>query len=137
VRGPGFSFTAPDGWQVKQAPTSVSVAPADDQDTLVAAYTFRTVKAYRPSVWPAASAELDRQAGLLAGELHGRLVSSDTVAVAGNRARQYVFDYGDKRSRITFVLRAPRTEYELLCRWKADAGEPDACSQLPSTFRPA
>jgi hypothetical protein len=137
VRGPGFSLSAPEGWQVQQAPTSVSVAPPGDENTLVAAYSFRTVKPYRSSVWPAASAELDRKAGELARELHGRLVSSETTSVAGNRARQYVLEYGGKRSRITFVLRAPRREYELLCRWKAAANEPDACSRLQSSFKPS
>lgn len=133
VRGNGFAFSAPADWKVTQAPVSVVVSEGG-KDTKVAAYTFRTVKPYRPSLWPRAVAELDRKARALAGKLHGRVISSATTTVAGRRARQYVFEYASKRAKLTFFYKG-RKEYELYCGWKKADGEPSACKILLETFR--
>jgi len=121
---------------VKTSPISAVAAPHGDDATLVAAYMLRTVKPYRASLWKAAAAELDRKTALLATRLHGRVASSSTTTVAESRARQYVFDYGDKRARVTFFFRR-RTEYELYCQWPAKKSEPPACAAQLDSFTPA
>ena len=83
--------------------------------------------------------ELDTVAGRLATRLHGKLVSSKTVDVDGDKVRQYRIAYSsggqDYQQLITFVLRG-KTEYQLLCRWAQSEQEPDACARLVKTFTP-
>ena len=136
VRGDGFSFSAPTDWEVRTSPISILVAPRGDEVTLIGAYSLRTVKFYRPALWPRAAAELNRKATVLAVRLHGRVVSSTTTTVAHSRARQYVFSYTGKRARIIFFYRR-RRQYELYCRWSASQTEPTACSSLARSFTPA
>jgi hypothetical protein len=127
VRGDGFRFEAPSGWEVRG---TVATDGAVDR---VGVSTFRLVKPYRPSLVRAATVELDRVADRLAAELGGRVASRTTVTAARARARSYRIDYDGKTTEVTFVL-SGRTEYQLLCRRRSDAGD-EACRQLVSTFR--
>ncbi|MGH3083087.1 MAG: hypothetical protein ACRDNP_03330, partial [Gaiellaceae bacterium] len=60
------------------------------------------------------------------------------VRIAGLRGRQYGIGYEregvDLRQRLTLLL-SRRTEYQLLCRWQADADMPEACAGLEASFR--
>ena len=48
VRGPGFTFDAPDGREIARTPRSVSVLPADsDSQELESVTIFRLVKPFR------------------------------------------------------------------------------------------
>lgn len=138
VRGNGFAFSAPAGWQVAQSPLGVSVVPEKGSDTTVSVTVFRLVRPFRPGLWTRASRELDGVADRLAGRLQGTVRSRSTVQVGRARARQYELAYERDgtalRQRITFVLHG-RREYELLCRWREADGEPGACGLLTSSFR--
>jgi hypothetical protein len=130
VRGDGFRFEAPGGWEVRRGTGRVQAA--DGHVDLVSVRTFRLVKPYTPQLFPAASTELDRVADQLAQQLKGRVASRRTLTVAGRRSRAYRIDYGDRAQEITFVLEG-RREYQLLCRRDADAGDA-ACRRLVTSF---
>ena len=138
MHGSGFTFSTPVGWEVAQSPTGVSVSPQKGSETTVAVTVFRLVRPFRPALWKRASGELDGVADRLARQLHGTVEKQSTVHVALARARQYELSYErdgtSLRQRITFVLRG-RREYELLCRWPAADGEPDACGLLTTSFK--
>ena len=99
---------------------------------------FPLVRSYRPALFRRVAGELDRTTRQLAERLHGKVEGAKTVTVAGIRSRQYELAFNqdgtDYRQRMTFVLRGS-TEYQLLCRWAASDGEPDACALLTGRFR--
>ncbi|HEY3183329.1 MAG TPA: hypothetical protein VGJ77_10870 [Gaiellaceae bacterium] len=127
VRGDGFRFEAPSGWDVRG---TVATDGAVDR---VGVSRFRLVKPYRPALFEAAAMELDRVADRLAGELGGRVAARRTVTAAGARARSYRIDYDGKTTEVTFVL-SGRREYQLLCRRRSDTDDA-VCRQLVSSFR--
>ena len=135
LRGDGYGFSAPGGWKVTRAGTSVTAAHGARS---VSVTTFRLTRPYRPQMWEKVVKELDGVAAKLAGELHGKVVASRTVQTGGAAARQYELAFtrdGDRLvERITFVLRG-RREYQLLCRFQEGKDE-TACALLESTFRP-
>jgi hypothetical protein len=130
VTGDGFRFSAPVGWTVAQ--TARSAAASSGPVNRIEVQTFRLVRPYRAELFVAASHELDRVAGTLAVQLHGRVASRDTTRVADRDARSYRIDYDSRVSEITFVLDG-RREYELLCRRPAGAGA-DTCSAFVRSF---
>ena len=87
--------------------------------------------------WPQAARELG-VAGRLADSLGGeRDQEPQTVRRGGLRGRLYEIAYEregvELRQRLTLLL-SRRTEYQLLCRWDADADLPEACTHLESSF---
>lgn len=140
VAGPGFTFSAPAGREITRTPRSVSVLGEGEASTELESVTrFPLVKAFRPSLWPAASAELDGVVERLAAGLGGEYVESPkTVRRGGLRGRSYGIAYEhdgvELRQRLTLLL-GKRTEYQLLCRWPASVGEPAACGLLEKSFR--
>ncbi len=136
VRGPGFRFLAPAGWETAIGRRR---ATARTGEALVSVTVFPLLRPYRPELWPAVRAELDRVADRLAARLAGRVEARATVEVAGLPGRQYEISYARDgrrlRQRIAFLLRR-RTEYQLLCRWQEAAGPPAACDLLADSFRP-
>jgi hypothetical protein len=100
---------------------------------------FPLVKAFRPSLWPGASAELDSVAERLTASLGGEYGGAPkTVRRGGLRGRLYEIRYergGVALSQRLTLLLSRRTEYQLLCRFDASAGEPAACGLLERTFR--
>jgi hypothetical protein len=95
---------------------------------------FSLRKAYTPSLFGGAAAELDRVAAKLVADSHGTLTESVTVTVAGRRARAYRFSTEAYDARLAFVL-AGRHEYELFCRNAKRGGDADgACALLFSSF---
>jgi hypothetical protein len=137
VQGKGFSFLVPEAWSVKRAARSVTVKPGGGA-TLASVTVLTLRRRYTPALFATVSHELDRVVTTLAGKLHGKVIARRTVVVAGTRSRQYDVAYSRGGSglidRITFVLRG-RSEYYVLCRWEADAGEPAACARLTATLK--
>jgi hypothetical protein len=133
VRGPGFSFVAPADWTFARRPNELS---ASEGSRLVSVTVFPLAHPYRPLLFAKAAAELDAVARQLARQLGGRVSSSETVTLAGLRARKYELAFVRKGhavvERLAFVLRGKR-EYQLLCRFRR--GESAApCEQLLETF---
>ncbi len=139
VSGPGFTFSAPEDREVERTPRSVTVLPAEGGSQELESVTiFPLVKPYRPALWPRAARELDSVAGRLADSLGGELDQEPrTVRRGGLRGRLYEIAYEregvELRQRLTLLL-SRRTEYQLLCRWEADADLPEACTHLESSF---
>ena len=137
VRGTGFVFRAPAGWKLSHRDTTVAASPKPTAPEIVSVGVFRTTKPYRPDLFEKAIPEIDRVAARYARGLHGTVTSSSTATLAAGKVRQYVVELEkDKeklRERITFVF-VGRTEYSLLCQWKASDGEPAACGRLLETF---
>jgi hypothetical protein len=131
VRATGFVFRAPEGWEKTVNATTASVRK--DPSTLVSVVVLPLVKPYRIALFPQVSRELDRVADTYAANLKGSVGSRRTVEVAGRQAREYRIVHGGLVDLITFVLRGRRS-YQLTCRWRESAGEPDACAQLADSF---
>ena len=126
VRGAGFSFEVPAGWDAKRSERGASAA---DGTRLVSVTRFTLRVTYRPELWTKLVSELDRVAREVAAREGGALSASRTVVVAGRRARQYDVQAGESLAQYTFVLKG-KTEYQLLCR---DAGE--VCAPFVASFR--
>jgi len=137
VKGNGFSFEAPGGWEV--ARTGRRVSAGGGGPALVSVDVIPLVRPYRPSLFTRVTAELDRVARDVAKGLAKRcdcdatVTASRTVTVDGMRARQYDLRYGDLVQEQTFVL-DDRREYLLTCRRKVNADR-DACALLTASFR--
>jgi hypothetical protein len=121
VRGPGFTFEVPAGWNVS---TPKDAVVARHGGAVVSVTRFPLLKAYDPAKFGAVAKELDRVAAQLAVQAGGSLDAKETTTVAGRKVRAY--RYRDKR--IAFVL-VGRREYQLFC---AKAG--DACDLLFRSF---
>jgi hypothetical protein len=140
VSGPGFTYSAPAGWDVDVAGRSASASPHPGAPELVSVRVFRLARPYRPGLWETVVPELDRVAVELADELDGEIELSSVVVVAGRRAKRYDIRYErdgtEFRERTAFLLDA-RREFQLVCRYEtADEGEgPRACGTLFSSFR--
>lgn len=122
MRGNGFTFRAPAGWELVDSETGARTARSGG--ALVSVTRFPLAKNYDPQRFDAVTAELDRVAGRLAQQAGADLSDSSTVDIAGRKSRAY--RYGDRR--VAFVLVGKR-EYQLYCR-RAD----DACDLLFSSF---
>ena len=140
VRGPGYAFRAPAGWEVKRASHVVSAAPAEGGPDLISVSVFRIAKRVRPGLGPRVVREVDGVAADYARRLPGRIVARATVRVGGLKGRRYDFAYtrkGERRGqRLIFLFRG-RTEFQLLCAWKAPPGRDisAACAALAASFR--
>jgi hypothetical protein len=140
VAGPGFTFAAPNGWQIEVRGRSASASPHPGAAELVSVRVFRLARAYRPALWDTVVPELDRVAAELADQLGGEIASSAVVVVGGRRAKRYDIRYNRDGSEIferTAFLLVERQEFQLICRYpSADEVEgPRACATLFSSFR--
>lgn len=133
LQGSGYSFSAPAGWTVVRTPRAVQ---ASSGLQLVSVTRYPLVRRFKPELWEQVVTELDRAASELAQQQNGKVGSSQTVTIAGQKARRYDIDYTrDGKQlveRIAFVLRG-KTEYLLLCRYDR-GGSTDACDRLLATF---
>jgi hypothetical protein len=97
---------------------------------------YPLLRSFRPELWPQVVPELDSAASELAQQQNGKVRNSETVTIAGRRARRYDIDYTrdgqELVERIAFVLRG-KTEHLLLCRYDR-GGSTDACDRLLATF---
>jgi hypothetical protein len=137
VTGDGFTFSAPDSWQVTRTSTTVSVRPDGEGPTFVSVTRLALRSRHDPSLFGKVTKELDRVSNALAGKLDGKVIARRSVVVGGIRSRQYDVAHEQRGTglidRITFVLRGKR-EYYVLCRWPADEGESAGCELLQSSF---
>jgi hypothetical protein len=133
VQGPGYRFSAPADWTVARTARAVQ---ASSGLQLVSVTRYPLLRRYTPELWSRVVPELDRAATELAQQQNGKVLSSQTVTIAGRQARRYDIDYTrDGKQlveRIAFVLRG-KTEYLLLCRYER-GGSTDACDRLLATF---
>ena len=140
VRGPGYAFRAPAGWEVKRASHVVSAAPVEGGPDLISVSVFRIARRVPRGLGPRVVRELDGVAADYARRLPGRIVARATVRVGGLKGRRYEFAYtrqGEPRGqRLIFLFRG-RTELQLLCGWKAPPGKDvsAACAGLAASFR--
>ncbi len=134
MRGAGFTFSAPLGWSVSRTGREVR---ASRELAVVSVTRFPLLRAFRPELWEKVVPELDRAAAALAEQQAGRVSDSETVTIAGRRARRYDVGYQSEGrqlvERIAFLLKG-KTEYLLLCRYER-GGETRACDRLLATFR--
>jgi hypothetical protein len=127
----GYSVSVPPGWKVTR---SGRLTQARDGDSVVSVTRFRLARPYTAVLFPKVSGELDGVASQLARAEHGKLAKSETITLAGRRARAYTIDRGVREERIAFVL-AGRREFQLFCRYEPGSRAEAACSSLFSSFR--
>ncbi len=114
--------------------TKVIAKPPDGGEALVSVSLFQLRRPYRPYLFRRVVPELDRAARLIAKQLEGQIERSETLELAGRRARRYEirFEADGKQlvERIGFVLKG-FTEYQLLCRFeRGDEDGEAACRHL-------
>ena len=133
-RGTGYAFAAPADWTLSRSGREVRAASGL---RLVSVTRFALVRAYRQELWETVVPELDRAAMELARQQSGAISDSQTVTIAGRRARRYEVAYEHEGrelvERIGFVLRG-KTEYLLLCRYES-GGDAEACERLFRSFK--
>ena len=130
MNGPGFTFSAPAGWQIA---VGKQRAAASHDDQLVQVAQFPLLKPYTAALFGKVDAELRTRMKQLAAQTGGTVSGSATVTAAGIRSHSYDVTVGDHVDEHTFVLHGMR-EYQLLCRRKSSAAD-DACRQLVSSFK--
>ena len=133
VHGTGFRFSAPADWTVARSGRAVQAAHGLQ---LVSVTRYPLLRVFRPALWDSVVPQLDRAATELAEQQNGKVAESQTVSIAGQKARRYDIEYERNGKalveRIAFVLRR-KTEYLLLCRYER-GGDTDACDRLLATF---
>lgn len=133
VQGDGYRFSAPADWSVVRSGREVQVS---EGLKLVSVTRYPLLRKYRPELWARVVPELNGAAAQLARQQNGKVGATQTVTIAGRRARRYDIDYErDGKQlveRLVFVLRG-KTEYLLLCRYDR-GGDTDACDRLLATF---
>jgi hypothetical protein len=116
----------------------VTIKPGGEGPDLASVTQLTLRTNYKPTLFAKVSRELDGVTDALAAKLDGKVIARRTVVVSKIRSRQYDLAYEKEGSglvdRITFVLKK-RLEYYVLCRWRADEGEPAACGLLQSSLR--
>jgi hypothetical protein len=130
VNGPGFSFAAPEGWQLTVGKHRASAA---HEDELLQVATFPLLRAYSAALFAKVELELRARMKAIASQTGGTVSGSSTVTAGGIRSHSYDVRVGDHVDEYTFVLRGTR-EFLLLCRRKSSSADA-ACKQLISTFR--
>jgi hypothetical protein len=130
VKGDGFSFSAPGGWDVNR--TGAATVATHGSTDLVETRIFQTVKTYEPKLFKRLPRELDGVVASVAKDLGGTAGAPKSVTAGGSPSWAYAITYGDKVEEITFVFR-DRHEYQLLCR-RAAGGSDAACTQLVQSF---
>ena len=132
VAGPGFRFTAPDGWKVTHTQNGVTAA---DGGSLVEVSTFPLARPYSDTLFAAVEKELKARMDTLVQDGGGTLSPGKPVTVAGIRSHSYRIASDGMVDDYVFVLRGKR-EYQLLCRRKASDSD-DHCRLLLTSFRTA
>lgn len=132
VRGNGYAFNAPAGWNVTHAARVTSAAKGQE---LVSVTFFTLGRPFKPALWEKTVPELDRVASQLAGQLGGRVAKLEGGVLAGRRSRSYDIAFSRDGTalveRIAFVF-SGRREYQLLCRFSDDDS---ACREFRASLR--
>lgn len=131
VRGSGYAFEAPGGWDVTRSARTVTASEGNEGES-VSVTRFRLDRAYARRLAAQVTRELDSVAAALARKLGGRVERRTRPAIAGRPAWAYTLAGArDGTTRLGFVL-VGRREYQLLCR---GAGDGEACRGLFASFR--
>jgi hypothetical protein len=134
VRGPGYTFAAPEDWSVTRAGREQQAAQGT---ALVSVTLFPLQRAFRPALWNRVVPELDRAAQAVARQQQGTIAESVDVTIAGRKARRYdvAYERDGKQlvERLAFLLHG-KTEYLLLCRYES-GGDTGACDRLLESFK--
>jgi hypothetical protein len=137
VRGNGFRYQSPWGWQISRRDSEVAASPKPGSPERVSVAVFPLLHPYDPKLFAAVSKELDSSAAQEAKQLQGTVTSRVTTTVAGSPVRQYVLTVPNGvTEQIAYFLRR-KTEFELLCQWQSGKSEPDYCKQLTKSFTPS
>lgn len=132
VRGAGFTFRAPAGWQVEHA---VRRSEASSGSELVQVATFALVRPYTASLFTRVTRELDLRMKTLAQQTGGEVAGKTVVKAGGLLSHAYTVHVGDHVDEYTFVLHGKR-EFQLLCRRRA-ASSSTFCTELVKSFAAA
>jgi hypothetical protein len=128
VRGAGYAFNAPQGWEVTRSGRTVTASAPDE---VVSVTRFQLNRPFGPKLATQVKRELDRVTRGLATKLEGRVDSSRKTSIGSRPAWVYRFSgMRDDTREIAFVF-AGRREYQLLCRGR---GEDSGCRLLFRTF---
>jgi hypothetical protein len=130
VRGQGFRFDAPAGWQVT---VNKQGASASNDDELLQVAAFSLQKPYSAALFTRVERELKARMAAVAQQTGGTVSGGGAVTAGGIRSHSYDVTVGDHVDQYTFVLRGMR-EYQLLCRRKSSSAD-DACRQLVTSFQ--
>jgi hypothetical protein len=129
VRGKGFSFKAPAGWNVERAGQHVAARHGSE---LVQVSTFQLARPYKPALYDAVEKELSTRMRQVARRVGGSVDDKGSVVAGGIRSHTYRVTAGDHADEYTFVL-AGLIEYQLLCR-RSSSGGSAFCNQLVRSF---
>jgi predicted Zn-dependent protease len=132
VRGHGFSFKAPAGWQIVR---SARGAVASHGSELVQVSTFPLVRPYQAALFDRVAGELALRMKSIAQETGGTLAGTKTVTAGGVKSHRFEVKVDGHVDRYTFVLIGKR-EYQLLCR-AGTSSNGAFCDDLLTSFRPA
>ena len=125
VRGTGFRFEAPAGWELVRTPRAIGAQ--GDAVELVQVTRLPLARPYSAKLFERVVPELDAAAQAVADEVDAK-VTRRTIDVLGERVRQYDLTFEGKVEQLTFVLRG-KTNFQLLCRREAD-GDDGPCEKL-------
>jgi hypothetical protein len=129
VRGDGFTFQAPVGWEVGRAQRTVTVNHGAD---VVQVRRSPLARTYTPELFDRVQPEIERVAKQLAGQLGVKLTGPRVLEVAGERAWQFDYAHEGFQEQLTFVLRG-NVEFQLYCR-RAVNGDGGPCHRLVESF---
>ncbi len=132
VKGSGFSFRAPVGWQVQRTARG---AVASHDSELVQVATFPLVRPYTPALFDGVAGELALRMKAIAQETDGTLSAAKTVTAGGVKSHSFDVKVDGHVDRYTFVLIGKR-EYQLLCRFRTSSSDA-FCTELLTGFRTA
>jgi hypothetical protein len=137
VSGTGYTFQAPEKWEIVRSARQVHAAEGSHSVALVGVSRFPLLHVFRPGLWPKVVRELDGAADAIARQQHGSVTDAHDVTLANERARRYKVAYSLRGQKLieelAFVLRG-KTEYLLLCRYEQE-GSHDECDRLMSSFK--
>jgi hypothetical protein len=132
VKGSGYSFQAPVGWQIAHSASGTS---ASRDSELVQVTRFPLVHTYTSALFDRVAGELAVRMKSIVQETGGTLSGTKTVTSGGVRAHLYEVKVDGHVDEYTFVLIAKR-EYQLLCRHRTSSSDA-FCADLLTSFQPA
>ena len=136
VAGTGYTFSAPNGWQVVRTARQAQAVEGKGSLSLVAVSRFPLLRPAAEELTAEVVSDLDGAADQIVRQQGGSLTDAATEEIAGRQARRYKIAYdlhGTKAIETrAFVLRG-KTEFLLLCRYAQSAAS-DACELLLKSF---
>ena len=129
VRGPGFTFEAPAGWQVGAGNGRVS---ATHGSQLVQVARFSLMKRYDDKLFAKVAKELQARMLQIVNQTGGTAAPGRIVTVDGMRSHAYDVTLDKRVDEYTFVFSGMQ-EYLLLCR-RGASDAAGVCARLATSF---